>query len=293
MNIGIIGGGSIGLLISSYLSKQHDVTVYVRRKEQKQKINDNGIVASYSSFTSKVKALLIHELEQEDCIIVCVKQSHIFDCLPIIAKLNKDTPVIFLQNGMGHTDLVVEMKLPILFGIIEHGALRKSDNLVEHTGKGKIKLAAYNQADSQLAEALKNTFDQPDFPFQVSDDWKSMLSGKLVANAVINPLTALFDVKNGDVLNNLFIKGIAIELCREATNTLGLDFQEEWCHVQAIVEKTSMNMSSMLKDIKEHRKTEIEAISGFLLQHNKQSIPYTDFVFKSIKALEEKSLGRK
>src|SRR5699024_12649543 len=30
MNIGIVGGGSVGLLIGSYLSEKYDVTIYVR-----------------------------------------------------------------------------------------------------------------------------------------------------------------------------------------------------------------------------------------------------------------------
>ncbi|CAM5275748.1 hypothetical protein BSAF29S_05212 [Bacillus safensis subsp. safensis] len=34
MNIGIIGGGAIGLLCASYLSQHHDITVLTRRKEQ-------------------------------------------------------------------------------------------------------------------------------------------------------------------------------------------------------------------------------------------------------------------
>ena len=36
MNIGVIGGGAIGLLVSSYLSTFHDVTVYVYRETQKK-----------------------------------------------------------------------------------------------------------------------------------------------------------------------------------------------------------------------------------------------------------------
>ena len=34
MKIGIIGGGSIGLLFSYYLSEQHSISLYVHTKEQ-------------------------------------------------------------------------------------------------------------------------------------------------------------------------------------------------------------------------------------------------------------------
>jgi 2-dehydropantoate 2-reductase len=47
----------------------------------------------------------------------------------------------------------------------------------------------------------------------------------------------------------------------------------------------------MWKDIKEGRQTENDAISGYLLQHAKMDIPYTAFVYHSIKTLETKAVA--
>ncbi|MEH7489047.1 2-dehydropantoate 2-reductase N-terminal domain-containing protein, partial [Priestia megaterium] len=41
--IGIIGGGSLGLLFSAYLSDCYDVTLYTKTKTQAKCINENGI----------------------------------------------------------------------------------------------------------------------------------------------------------------------------------------------------------------------------------------------------------
>src|SRR5699024_11977573 len=87
MKIGIIGGGSIGLLISSYLCVEHEVTIYVRRVEQKQKINDHGLYLSGNLTPFPVKALLLDEIKKEDYIIICVKQSQVST---ILTKINKD-----------------------------------------------------------------------------------------------------------------------------------------------------------------------------------------------------------
>ena len=43
MKIGIIGGGSIGLLFAFYLSKQYPVCLYVRTKEQLDVIKSDGL----------------------------------------------------------------------------------------------------------------------------------------------------------------------------------------------------------------------------------------------------------
>ena len=44
MKIAVIGGGAVGLLVSSYLARVSDVTLYVRRLDQKRLIDKNGLV---------------------------------------------------------------------------------------------------------------------------------------------------------------------------------------------------------------------------------------------------------
>ncbi|MGL6104251.1 MAG: 2-dehydropantoate 2-reductase N-terminal domain-containing protein, partial [Exiguobacterium acetylicum] len=37
MNVGIIGAGAIGLLLASYLSEEHAVTLYVRQEQDEER----------------------------------------------------------------------------------------------------------------------------------------------------------------------------------------------------------------------------------------------------------------
>ncbi|MGY0692285.1 2-dehydropantoate 2-reductase [Virgibacillus sp. FSP13] len=287
MKIGVIGGGSIGLLLSWYLSGVHEVTIYVRRNQQKKSINEYGVCQTQHSDSRTVKALLTEELRQEDCYIVCVKQPQLTNVMSYITKLGSKAPFIFLQNGMAHIDQVKKLAAPVFLGIVEHGAQRLNSCTVAHTGQGLIKLATYDEELEMLKTVVTN-LNQPNFPIQMENDWLSMLSEKLVVNAVINPLTALFEVSNGEVIHNPYIVTIAKELCLEASMVLELPFLEQWKHVLAVAEKTKENVSSMWKDLQENQQTENEAISGFLLNHSKQNIPYTSFVYNSMKALERK-----
>jgi 2-dehydropantoate 2-reductase len=225
MEIGIIGGGSVGLLISSYLCTAHDVTIYVKRIEQKQKINSKGLYVTKDSIALPVKALLVDEMEKEECLIFCVKQSQVATVLTKINKQSEDTPFVFLQNGMGHINQLEKLRNSVFIGVVEHGALRERDNVVRHTGKGVIKLATLHGGDLQL-EMLVKQLTQSFFPVQIATNWRLLLSEKLVINAVINPLTTLFHVKNGAILYNPYINCIAKELCREAALILNLDFTE-------------------------------------------------------------------
>ena len=288
MNIGVVGGGSVGLLLSSYLALNHNITVYVRREEQKKAINHSGILLAHSEMPISVNCLLIEELKKEDCIVICVKQTGVASVIKYLCQENEDTPLLFLQNGMGHLDLVNKMKQPVFLGTVEHGALKIDDRTVKHSGIGNIKLAPYNQ-DPENSEELSRQLHQGNFPVFPTEDWWGLLAEKLVINAVINPLTAMFDCKNGEILKNNYILKLAEKLCRETSQILGLNEKEQWERVKKVAEKTGSNYSSMCTDIKRNRKTEIEAISGYLLKNSeKKATPFTVFVYYSIKALEVK-----
>lgn len=291
MRIGIIGGGSIGLLVSSLLSLKHKnkfkITIYVRRYEQKQSINQNGLVLNQSEKT-QVRSMLINDLEKEDYLFICVKQTHIESLLPFLKRKVDGAPLIFLQNGMGHIEFIQSLHNPIFVGVVEHGALRISDHEVLHTGRGLIRLATY-KGDSEQLEYLINKLHHPNFPIQSSTHWNHLLAEKLVVNAVINPLTTLFGVKNIQIITNQYINQLAKKLCQEAARTLNLDVKNQWEKVVKIARSTGNNTSSMLSDLRNKQKTEIEAISGFLLKNSKENIPYTFFAYKSIQAMEEKN----
>ncbi|WP_430786130.1 2-dehydropantoate 2-reductase [Virgibacillus flavescens] len=287
MKIGILGGGSIGLLVARYLGENHDVTVYVRRNQQKQKLNDHGLFLSNLTTPCKVKALLTNEVKEEDCVIVCVKQPEITAILPLLSLFDEKTPIIFLQNGMGHIDFLEGLANPVYIGIVTHGALRKSDHIVSHTGKGMIKLANFSGEEENL-QMLEKQLHQPLFPIKVESDWENLLAEKLVINAVINPLSALFEVPNGEIMRNRYLMYLAKELCKEACIVLQLDYMDQWNNVQTVASITKENVSSMWKDLKRNRKSENEAISGYIVKKSTIDIPYTTFVYNSIRALEVK-----
>lgn len=288
MKIGIIGAGSVGLLVGSYLSACHDVTVYVRREEQCELLENQGIIESQSGLNFSVKARMLDNMQGEDLLILCVKQQHIPSILPMITRMNSKAALLFLQNGMSHIDFLGVTFQPVFLGINSHGSLRKEDNIFSHTGRGALTFAHYNTNETDAIK-LKQQLDSERFPVCVTSDWANLLKEKLIVNAVINPLTALFKVSNGKILSNPHLYDLAKGLCLEAAETLELQCEESWERVQGIAEMTSENTSSMLKDLIEQRPTENEAISGYILSHAKERLPYTRFVYQAIKALEHKN----
>lgn len=105
---------------------------------------------------------------------------------------------------------------------------------------------------------------------------------KLVVNAVINPLTAIFNCKNGQLVDQeprvslmkLLIKeiGPVVRALLPALRQDATRFSDGKLMklVLTVAEATGKNTSSMLQDIQAERKTEIDYINGYIVSRGKQ-----------------------
>lgn len=290
MDIAVIGAGSLGLLISGHLARHHKVTLYVRRTEQLDNLKKKGVLLNHADNKESimVDVSLSDTLREHDLYFVTVKQPHLHTILPVLKAIHHKKGIVFLQNGMGHIELFKHLPQSIFVGTVEHGAHRTSDYEVNHLGVGSIKLASFSRGHWDLTNII-GELSIPAFPFEIENSWEEMLKHKLQINAVINPLTALFNVPNGAIITNRFIGRIARKLSDETAAVLQFEPSEAWQKVKRVAENTSRNTSSMRSDILNGQKTEIEAISGYILKQTKEErIPYTSFVYHAILSLEER-----
>jgi 2-dehydropantoate 2-reductase len=235
-----------------------------------------------------VRLLTDMEPQKADILIVTVKSYHVESIIPYIKTLFTNTrSVLFIQNGMTHIQYLPQLQdHSIYLGVVEHGAMRASDACVSHTGIGRTKVAPYVDGHAGINwEGLKSEA----FPFILENDWYAMLSRKLHINSVINPLTALFNVKNGRLLEVPQWTELMRGLSREACNVLRINRMEAWEDLVQVCQNTSKNTSSMLRDLEQGRQTEMDAINGYLVQLAKQdniNVPNHEFVFRAVKGLE-------
>ena len=122
------------------------------------------------------------------------------------------------------------------------------------------------------------------------EDWYSMVVEKVIINSVINPLTAIYKITNGELIKNPHFMKNMRDLYNEISSVIMIsDKCESWNRIVEVCERTAKNRSSMLKDIEEGRQTEIDAILGFIINEGaskKISLKLTPFLYDAIKGLE-------
>ncbi|WP_139489970.1 ketopantoate reductase family protein [Brevibacillus dissolubilis] len=278
MQIVVIGGGSVGLLLSARLRLVGaDVTLVTRSQEQASAIQQQGI--TYHPMNSNIVQIPLHaqpsteELPFADLYVIALKQTHIPHILPLLSKIPPSSKVIALQNGMGHQDLLKEVlrQDQVYFGINTEGARRLSPIEVVHTGAGMLRVGPWEKITQ--SESLIHSFvqisNQAKIPAEYAEETASLLWKKLLANACINPLTTIFEIPNGGLLENsltLCTMRKVFDEAKQVACASGVEISEkDWKDILTICRSTSLNHSSMLQDLWNQRPTEIDAINGYIV----------------------------
>jgi 2-dehydropantoate 2-reductase len=107
---------------------------------------------------------------------------------------------------------------------------------------------------------------QAGFSVFLSKQLEDAILRKLLVNAVINPLTAILRIRNGELIESTFRMDVMKSLFRETFDILsayGLtDEQALWDTVVRVCSATRLNESSMLQDVTAHKPTEVDYING-------------------------------
>ncbi|WP_411955375.1 ketopantoate reductase family protein [Alkalibacillus sp. S2W] len=284
MSVGVIGIGALGLFVAHELSQMgYSVTCYVKREDQKITLDREGIQKDNQTPVYP-NVRMTQALQSHDWLFVCTKQTDLDNVLERIDQANvKINHVVFLQNGLGHVEKINALTgLQKFIGVCEHGVKRENDHHVLHTGKGLIRLAPLNHTETFSLNHLQHDH----FPIIIEDSLQKTIEEKLVINSVINPLTAIYGVKNGTILKVDRLRRLAHRLVLEATEVLDLDDEVIWGRVESVCRNTSENTSSMLADIKRGRQTEIDYMNGYLVQLASEQCPTHELIYQMIKVKE-------
>ena len=296
MKILVVGAGALGTLFGVKLKKfGHEIVFLVKNPTLVSILKEKGFtVKGNAKETAYCHVFTANNLPtmRFDLVLFMVKA---YDTESAIASLkNIETHYILsLQNGIGHQDILKSFfgEEKTLIGITGEGSLYISPGEVVHTGRGETTISFFK--DRKGALYIADILKKAGFIVSVADDRESILWGKLIINAAINPLSALTSKRNGELLKTelLEIMKKVIEEGILVANSLRikLPYSNPEEKLKEILEKTSSNKSSMLQDIERKRRTEIDYINGYIVRkarENNIEVPLNRALYTLVKAME-------
>lgn len=224
-------------------------------------------------------------------LLVTTKAYDVRDAVSSVAHLvTEDGVVLLLTNGMGLAEQVGGdwPHLKLYCGTTTEGAYRIGEQHIYHAGRGETRIGHTGQKEpptwfGHWARAIA--------PCLWDRNIETALWSKLAVNCIINPLTALHGCSNGELTRRSNLAAQVATLCDEVAHISRAEGFAEVATalpqlVAGVIAGTAGNRSSMLQDVQVGRRTEIDYITGYLLQvadHHGIDAPHNRALLESIR----------
>jgi len=265
----IVGTGAMACFFAARLSRVTKVTMLGSWQEGLAAIESDGIrIAELNGQESQATVSVIHD-PRAQCgmrvAVVLVKSWQTDRAADQLRTcLAENGIALTLQNGLGNLEILQEAlgEHSAALGVTTQGATLLGPGRIRHGGEGPIVLGPHEGLDP-----LADTLTQAGFDVQRQDDLNGLIWSKLAVNAAINPLTALLEVRNGQLLEQDATKELMRAAAQEVADlarVMGIHLATDDVTTFAlqVAARTSANLSSMLQDIRRKAPTEIDAICG-------------------------------
>jgi 2-dehydropantoate 2-reductase len=324
--IGFIGAGSIGSLFGGSLASIHtdenplEIFFFCREK-YKNAINEQGLELIKMNINITLTNIKAYRNVEEFLEERAVKNNYQFDFLFLTTKahdseramiqykdiIDYSNWIIVLQNGVGNEEVVKKYcaEKKVIRIVTSHGSLMEKPGVVRHTGVGFTKLGfaflspqntskeVYDLAYSKLF-LLKTLLDSGGIKTEIVDDIIKCSWEKAFVNIGINAIGALARLKNGELLENDFLKEFMGRTVKEALDVaklknLNLTERDYIELMYSVAKKTYDNKNSMLQDILKGKPTEIDFLNGKIVEFAKDlgiRVPINELLTFLIKGLE-------
>ncbi|MBI5143872.1 MAG: 2-dehydropantoate 2-reductase [Candidatus Omnitrophica bacterium] len=283
MKIAVVGPGAMGCLIAGFLKsrlKDEEVWLVDKSQERAKRLREDGISIAgiCGSITVKVDAATdAKDIGIADLVIICVKSYSTEDaCKDSRELVGDNTYVLTLQNGIGNVQILNDHFGPekVIAGITNHGSTLLGVGRVRHAGRGDTIIG---KADGKVTSALRNIANlltKAGFETKVSKDIDSVIWSKLIINVGINALTAITHLNNGRLTEYEEARELLRSAVQEAVRIvkrkrIKLAYDDPIQKVESVCKATATNVSSMLQDVLNHKRTEIDFINGAIVRQGR------------------------
>ncbi len=303
MRIALLGTGAMGTLFGVRLARVAEVWMLGTWAEALEAARRHGLRLTMAEGEETARVAVAEDpadVPPCDLALILVK-AYQTERAARWAKqlLRPDGIALTLQNGLGPLETLREILGPLraLQGVTTMGATLLAPGHARLGGKGPIWLGTAFPDRGPL-ERIAELLERAGFQVELREDLQGVIWGKLVANTAINPITALFDVPNGALLERPDLWRLARGVAQETTAVaraqgISLPFEDPEAFVADVCRRTAENASSMRQDLHRGRPTEIDALNGAVVAIGRRigiPTPLNEVLWRWVKAAEERAL---
>ncbi len=306
MNVTVLGAGAMGSLFGGLLARSgNQVTLLDIWQEHVDAIDRDGLLIEEDT-TIRIKNIKAASppaaIDKTDLLIVFVKSTVTGEALEQVkGALGPDTIVLTLQNGLGNVEKISACvgQENVIAGTTAHGSTLLGPGKVRHAGRGLTVIGEINGQVSSRVLQIASMLNEATIQTKVTDNVLGLIWDKLLVNVGINALTAITGLENGKLLHfreteELLEMAVSEGIRVARAKGIMLGYDDPIAHTKEICSLTGKNKSSMLQDILNKRKTEIDTINGAIVREGEQlgiETPVNKVLTNLIKTVQEKCAG--
>lgn len=304
MTIAIIGTGAMACLFGARLSRVGDVVLIGTWADAIDAVERDGIHVEGEGTFSARAAGDPADAPPAELAVVLVKTYQTERAARWAARaLGPDGVALTAQNGLGNVEALAAQAgvERAMLGVTTEGATLLGPGRVRSGGRGTTSVgfprlartAGPRHPTARTADEVSALFNAAGLTSVVSEDVEAEAWIKVIANAAINPLTALLRLPNGGLLESEETRQLMGEIVAEAAAVAtahGVELPDDpYARAARVAQGTAANHSSMLQDVLRGRRTEIDAINGMIVERGRAAgipVPVNAALTHLVRALE-------
>jgi 2-dehydropantoate 2-reductase len=296
----IIGCGAIGSLYAAHLARVAEVWVLVRRKEQAEALNRDGLrVSGTHNFSVTLRATdNPRELPDFDFGIVATKATQVKASIAAAGDRFNRGALISAQNGLGSEEIIAEYtRGHVIRGTTFMSGTRHSDTHVQYELNTATWLGPFEPRNTPFAvvQEAAELLVQSELKAEALRDARPAQWSKLIFNASVNGVSALTGLPHsphfsaeaefsdlGHLLHALIEEG------KKVSAAAGIMLHEDPWAMNKIGAMTN-HPPSMLSDVRQQSPTEVDFLSGAIAREAERAhieAPLHMAIYRLIKGKE-------
>ena len=293
LKIALIGAGAVGgYFIWGFHNKPNIELTVIADGKRKIKLRENGIKINDRIYYPNI--LSSNEAGAQDVVLIATKYSGLEDVIRIIPLLvGDDTIILSLLNGVDSEEKIANAIgwKHIEYSFMKIASKRDENGICFNPENTRGLFVGTEKLSDEVQDVFKKSRINCTFDENIIQNMWIKYASNIANNlpqAVLGINASLYtDSEHGRFLaENLWAEVYRVALAK------GIDVGEKTV-IFTEVPKTSKY--STLQDIEAGRHTEIDMFAGYLIEMAREyniNVPYAEYTYHAIKALEEKNDGR-